>query len=100
MRAAIYFVIGLIVTPVLTIFLGWVLFGARSTWSVGQGDSFLVFIVALWTTPFGAVYWALMPFVVDSLPQTVPARRVLWIALALYLAGIVVALLGTDRAYV
>ena len=99
MRAAIYFVIGLIVTPVLTVFLGWVLFGARSTWSVGQGDSFLVFFVALWAAPFGALYWALVPLLGGALPETVPTRRVVWIAVALYFVGIFVALLVTDRAY-
>lgn len=99
MRAFVYFVIGLIVTPVLTVFLGWVLFGLRSTWSVGQGDSFLVFFVALWAAPFGALYWAMVPILDGTLPEAVPARRVVWIALALYLVGIVVALLVADRAY-
>jgi len=99
MRIVVYFLLGLVVTPVLTLLLGWVLFGWRDTWNVGQGDSFLVFIVALWATPFGGVYWALVPVVLKRLAKRVSVGRFLLGSLALYVAALLVALLSFDRAY-
>ena len=80
---------GLVVTPILTMFIGWLLFGHRSTWNVGQDSSVLVLIVAVYATPLGALYWAL----VATVWRRLPFRWIIWVALPLYLVGLVATLL-------
>lgn len=97
-RAVVYFFLGLIVTPLLTYLLGWALFGARDTWGVGQGDSFLVFFVALWAAPFGALYWALIPWAHGRLSRFFREGRAILVALAVYVLGLIIALLAVDHS--
>ena len=94
-----YGLTGLVVTPVLAMLLGLALFGYRDTWGVGQGDSFMVFIVALFSAPGGAVYWAVIATTWRTLLPDVRPRVVLPVALVIYLIGLVLALLGTDASF-
>ena len=77
---------GLVVTPVLTMFIGWLLFPR-------QGDSFVVFIVAVYATPVGALYWAVVVPVWRLLRPDAPFRLIILVALPLYLVGLVATLL-------
>ena len=79
---------GLVVTPVLTMFIGWLLFGHR-----GTCYSFVVFMVAVYATPFGALYWAVVVPVWRLLIPNAPFRLIILVALPLYLVGLVATLL-------
>ncbi len=76
---------GLVVTPFLTVFIGWLLFG--------HWDSFLVLMMAGCATPFGALYWALVVPVWRLLGPDAPFRLIILVALPLYLVFLVAVLL-------
>ena len=79
--------------------IGYAMFGHRSTWNVGQGDSFLVFLMAMYATPVGAVCAAFVASVRNFLGPETRLRWVMAVAVPVYLGGLVAALLWADWRY-
>lgn len=72
---------GLIATTIVYYLIGSLLYGHRSSWSVGQGEGFRVFLVSMGAAPFAAIYWGILAarFQVQR-----AGARSWWIALAVY----------------
>ena len=80
---------GLLATPIVTYLLGWAIYGRRVSWSVDQGDSWIVFLMAVYAAPFGAAYWALVRWI---------GVRPL-VAVPVYLVGLAVAVSVAIHRY-
>ncbi len=72
---------GLGAAPILWYLVGWMLFGHRSGWDVGQGEGFRVFLVSLYGAPLGGVYGAVAG---AFLRQPRAGARFAWLALLGY----------------
>lgn len=94
-RILLYGLGGLLLTPVLTFTLGALFFGQRSTWNIGQGESFQVFLVAIYAAPFGALLWAGVGTLRACFRR--PSVRRTAAAGILYVAGLIAALLTLVR---
>lgn len=83
---------GLVATPVATWLLGALLYGGRSTYAIGQGEGFVVFLVGVYLAPLGALLGTAAAFLVR------PGGRTRWmVALLAWLAGILLALEAAIR---
>jgi hypothetical protein len=81
---------GLVGTPIVYYLIGSILYGHRSSWSVGQGEGFRVFLIAIGAAPVAAVYWGILAARFEVLRA---GPRSWWIALGVYLlAGFVLHL--------
>jgi hypothetical protein len=91
--------LGFVVTPILTYALGTALFGHRETFDHGQGEGFLVFLVAAWSALPGAAFWG-AAWNLRSTRPTSRGRHVLTLLLFLpFLAGLLVALLMAEHRF-
>ncbi len=97
MRYVLSFLGGLIATPVVTFFLGWVLFGRRDSWNIGQGESFLSFVVAVYAAPAGAVYWTIVAVVHKALRGRVSGGWIFLTSLIVFVTALNVVLWAVDR---
>ncbi|MCU0724875.1 MAG: hypothetical protein MUE73_03665 [Planctomycetes bacterium] len=90
--------LGLVLTPILTWVVGFALFGGRATWAVGQGDGFMVFLVALGAALPGAVLGGATALGLRALRTGRGRLLLLLLSAAIWLTIILLALLLTDRA--
>lgn len=97
LRVRLFGLAGLVLTPVVTFLIGWAIYGRRASWNADQGDSWLVFLMAVYATPFGALYWALVAAIDKTFPRGGAVRRLL--PVAVYVAGLALAVVVAVQRY-
>ncbi len=89
LRVPLFGLAGLLLTPIVTYLLGWMLYGRRDTWAVGQGEGFIAFLMGVYATPFGAAYWALVAALDKAFPRGGSLRVLL--PIVVFVAGLAIA---------
>lgn len=98
-RLLAYGLVGFVLTPILVYTAGWLLFGGRASWNRGQGEGFVVFLLAVYAIPFGAAFGVLTAVARRLVRTSTERRTVGLVAAGVYLAGLVLAVVWVVNRY-